>query len=241
MENRIGKLARRWALALAMTLAGIAGNASAILLDRGPDMVYDTVLNITWQRHAGEPGASGDGGFSLNWAEANAWSAALVFGGFDDWRLPYVSVTAGAGPITFPSLPSVFFPCEGTGGTDELACRDNELAYMFYYNLGGKPGENKSGNQTAVGGELLTGIHFFHWSGTALDSDNAWRLDFLGGNQLGSQKQLSIRAWAVRPGDVCDQQPDLCPDTVPGVPEPGSLLLVALGAMGLAWSRRRRQ
>jgi hypothetical protein len=27
---------------------GVVGSASATLLDRGPDMVYDNVLDITW-------------------------------------------------------------------------------------------------------------------------------------------------------------------------------------------------
>src|SRR5262245_55556460 len=83
--------ARRWMVGL--LLAGWWGNASALLLDRGPNMVYDTALNITWTRQAGD-------GIRRSWADANAWAAALVFGGFDDWRLPYASVSAGAGPIT---------------------------------------------------------------------------------------------------------------------------------------------
>jgi hypothetical protein len=58
---------------------GVVGNASATLLDRGPDMVYDNVLNITWQRKAGD-------GVARNWADSVAWANTLVFGGFNDWR-----------------------------------------------------------------------------------------------------------------------------------------------------------
>ena len=68
METRFGKLARRWATAFAVVLSGFGGNASAILLDRGPDMVYDTVLDITWTRQAGD-------GVARNWADANARAA----------------------------------------------------------------------------------------------------------------------------------------------------------------------
>ena len=235
--------ARRWALAFAVALTGIGGNASAILLDRGPLMVYDTVLNITWTRQAGG-GIGGD--ISRFWGGANAWAIFLDFGGFTDWRLPYASVSAGAGPIT--TLP-IGIPCTGAGGADEVACRDNEMAYMFYYNLDGTPGQNKTGTQTAVGGQILTGISDIpdYWSGTVIDSILAWRFSFgLGLQGPGGIDGNVLMAWAVRPGDVCDAQPSLCPDTEPGpgpgpgVPEPGSLLLLALGAMGLACSRRRR-
>ena len=124
-----------------MLVLGVASPSGAILLDRGPDMVYDTVLDITWTRQAGD-------GVARNWPTANAWAAALVFGGFDDWRLPWASVSAGVGPLDL--LP---IPCSGAGGADEVECRDNEMAYMFHYNLDGNFGDNKTGTQTEVGGE----------------------------------------------------------------------------------------
>ena len=158
MSNRFGTAVRRSAMACMVAALGLAGSASATLLDRGPDLVYDDVLNITWTRQAGD-------GVLRTWADANTWAANLVFAGFDDWRLPYASVSAGVGPtITIVDCSTA----------SELACRDNEMGYMFYHNLGGSSGDNKTGTQTALGGQQLTGIQPGYWSGTESDSGVAW-------------------------------------------------------------------
>ena len=96
----------------------------------------------------------------------------MVFGGFDDWRLPFASVAAGAGPT------STVVNCNLV---TEAACRDNEIAYMFYYNLGGIFGISEMDNQTAVGGEGFTNIQRFYWSATQLSLGDAWDFDFLTG------------------------------------------------------------
>jgi hypothetical protein len=220
---------KRLAAALAVAVLGAAGSASATLLDRGPDMVYDDVLNITWVRDASLCATLNNcvnrndtfvtGGMS--WNDANTWAANLVFGGFEDWRLPYASVAAGAGPT-----PAVY-SCTGAGGADEVACRDNEMGYMFYYNLDGNLGDNKTGNQTAVGGQMLTDIQPTYWSGTEFDSDFAWGFRF-DGDQGVTERGNPLAAWAVRPGDV-----------IAAAPEPASLLLIGVGMLGLGWSRRR--
>jgi len=61
--------------------------------------------------------------------------------------------------------------------TTELACRDNELGYMFYHNMGGTLGSNLTGNQT-VDDVLLTNVHDFHWYFVFASGYNARSSDF---------------------------------------------------------------
>ena len=228
-RTRASRVAQFLSLFVFISTLGVSGTASAILIDRGPNLVYDNVLDITWVRDASlcvtlsncvnRNDAFVTGG--MPWADANTWAANLVYQGFSDWRLPYASVAAGAGPTTTLTMG---FPCTGAGGADEVACRDNEMGYMFYYNLDGNPLDNKTGNQTAVGGEMLTGIEDIYWSGTEFNSLRAWFFRFDLGAQGSSVQPNPFSAWAVRSGDV---------------PEPSSLLLIGLGALGLVWSRRR--
>jgi uncharacterized protein DUF1566/PEP-CTERM motif-containing protein len=204
--------ARLWTAVLLVGGMGLPGNASATLLDRGPDLVYDDVLNITWTRQAGD-------GVARNWFNSRDWANQLVFAGFDDWRLPWASVLAGDGSTT-----SVVDCAIAT----ELACRDNEMGYMFYYDLGGTFGQNKTGTQTALGGQVLAGIQPFYWSGTEFLPASAWAFSFLDGDQGHVNRELfDFWAWAVRPGDVAV------------APEPTSMLLIGAGMLALGWSRRR--
>jgi hypothetical protein len=197
---------------------GLVGSAGATLLDRGPALVYDDVLNITWTRNASLPGSS-----ALFWGEANAWAANLVLSGYDDWRLPYSNVSAGSGP----TIEGVF--CDLVS---ELACRDNEMGYMFYYNLGGVLGDVKLGTQLALGGEVLMGIQPIHWAGTASSNFEAWYFVFgVGppgggsGGYEGIADGAELSAWAVRDGDVA------------AVHEPSTLLLLGAAMLGLMWTR----
>jgi hypothetical protein len=170
MENRFGKLARRWAAAFAVVMAGFGGNASALLLDRGPAMVYDTVLNITWTRQAGD-GVLRQHGFAAGWA------LFLEVDGISGWRLPEAS-------LSFDPLVSIDSSPVDCSTATEAACRDNEMGYMFYYNLGGSFGADKTGDQTAVGSQVLTGIQDgFYWSNTLSGSHGYWAFDFNGGDQ----------------------------------------------------------
>ena len=57
MRNRWGVAVKRWSTGLLVAGLGLAGSASATLISRGADLVYDDALNITWTRNANLPGS----------------------------------------------------------------------------------------------------------------------------------------------------------------------------------------
>ena len=179
---------------------------SAALIDNGGGLIYDTVLNITW--------AQPD--IQRTWSDANTWAAGLTLGGATDWRLPYISV-AGEG----------WFPVVCSPPTTELACRDNELGYMFYHNLSGTQTQSilTSGDPDLALFPSLQSA--FYWSGTEFDSVGAWFFGFNGGDQGVLDQDRNFYSWAVHSGNV--------------VPIPPSVWLFGSGLLGLIGVATRKK
>jgi hypothetical protein len=198
----------------AVLFAFIATSANATLVSRlGGQAAYDDVLGITWLTTADVSGTNA-------WANQLSWIDSLNtadYLGFNDWRLASMSVAAGLPTGTTTSVVDC-------SSATELACRDNELGYMFYHNMGGAFSDDKSGNQT-VDGVLLTGIQPYTWAGTEYDSSVAWLFYFGGGDQFNDLKDVNIYGWAVRTGDV---------------PVPPAVWLFISGLCVLVWTVRRK-
>ena len=194
-------------------MLGFGGNAFATLHDRGSGLIYDDVLNITWLQNANLAGTL------LNWADANAWASGLVFDGLSGWRLARINTTSPT-LISYDCRTNPAFACVALG---------NELGYMFYHNLLAA-GQFKVGTTSnTLGGVTLQNIQFRYWTPEEFDTISGvdWSFNFAGGDQAILNGSAQISAWAVRPGDVA------------AAPEPASLLLFGVGALGLALSRRR--
>lgn len=194
-------------------------SADAALIDNGGGLIYDDVLDITWA----QPDAL------RTWDAANTWVAGLTLGGVSGWRLPYISVAAGAGPFT----------------GDPVRCRprcitvpfDNELAYMRYQALQAI-GEGYSTSITISGDPDLLALFPTlqserYWTGTEYDSAHAWSFSFKGGGGFfytdWMEQHTELLTWAVHPGNVG------------AVPVPAAVWLFGFGLLGLIGVARRKK
>ena len=230
-------------------------STKAGLIDRGNGLIYDTVLDVTWVQDIALSSTLG-GPRIFNWYGAKAWVDQLVYGGYDDWRLPTLTPING---VRFNRR----FRCDGSAdygygvaapGGASAGFTGNELAHMFHVNLGNKSqcvGDGPDrvrlpdvGIQNASFVDALTGetVSFLNLQGQKRFSwfdlappivDGAeftWAFKYSGFNDWENAIVQRHRAWAVRDGDVL----------VTSVPEPSTLLLLSGLLPGLWFSMKRK-
>jgi hypothetical protein len=203
--------------AVLFVFISVSANASLVSRLDG-QAAYDDVLNITWTTNAALSG-------SHNWDNQMGFVRGLNtanYLGFDGWRLASLSVTAGLPTGTTTSV----FDCGASPSTTEPACRDNELGYMYWQNMGGT-GSDKTGNQT-VDGVLLANVQPYYWSGTEFSFSGAWYFFFLNSQQGSTSKGLDYYGWVVADGDIG------------ATPIPPSVWLFGSGLLGLIGIARKK-
>ncbi len=223
-------------LASAITLT-LTETAHAALYDRGNGMIYDSTLNITWLQDANYVFTSGYSATGqLNWGQAKAWADNLVYGGYDDWRLPYSSQG--------PHYPNNSLSYDGSTDYSYNNTR-SEIGHLFY-ELGNKAAFDALGQpQTSYGVTNTTFIDagtnqsvsfigvqngpYREYDRPASNSSYAWTFFTDSGLQVAYWAGSETFAWAVRDGDVA------------AVPIPTAVWLFNSGLMGLACAFKRRK
>jgi len=211
----------------------MAGSVNAALLSRlSGQAYYDDALQITWIANAnlaatntfGVTGictnntspCSGPG--TMTWAKANEWIAAMNaanYLGVNNWRLPNIVDTG---------TPDCDFAYTGTDCGWNVDLSTGEMAHLYYSTLGNVGQYNTSGSPTgcAVAPNYcltstgpfsnLQPADFFlnYWYGTSAEEPyQAWVFRMTDGLQDSAGYTLdSLRAWAVRDGDIDVPSPD---------------------------------
>lgn len=217
-------------LAAAILLTATGANATLVSA-LGGQVVNDTYLNITWLADANYAKTSGyddDGDGKMTWSQAQGWIASLNasnYLGYNDWRLPTTTDTGTSG-------------CSGdwyNGGDCGYNSTGSEMSHLYYTDLGNLGYYNTDGTTQSGYGLVNTGpfTNFqsgTYWSGTeyAPDTNRAWYFIQNFGRQYYYDKNVSLFALAVRPGQVV------------ATPVPGAALLLGSGLLGLIGVARRR-
>lgn len=230
----------RIAVAAALALSGLAVQAAPVTgqgtwettlqardLDNDGqiDAFYDTALNLTWLRDANANGAK-------NWPDANDWAQDLVFGGYDDWRLPTMIDTNAPGC----DLANAGSDCGYNVQTLSGGTVYSEIAHLFHETLGNKSevdgsGAAQAGSGLTNTGDFLNMQNAIYWTGLTYvspETDRAWYFDVSRGFQNYAGKDNEFYAMAVRVGDI-----------TAAVPEPQTPALILLALTAVAVLRRR--
>ncbi|MCB1799911.1 MAG: DUF1566 domain-containing protein, partial [Gammaproteobacteria bacterium] len=170
----------------------------------------------------------------MGWDAATAWADQLVFGGYEDWRLPTIVDTGTSGCNSAYSGTDCGYNVQtGSAATTVYS----EMASLWYDTLGNLAFYDTSGTGPQTGWGLANTGPFsnlqssVYWSGTeyAPDTNYAWRFITYDGAQGLSYKDSERHAWAVRSGDVS------------AVPVPAAVWLFGTALVGLVgWTRRKR-
>lgn len=203
---------------LASAVIGLAAMpAEAALVNRGGGLIYDTDLNVTWLQDANYAMTSGyDADGLMTEYDASAWAYDLVYGGYSDWRLPTVE------PQNYS------WGYDGSTGSGYNITTGSEMGHLFYTELGNLGFYDTNGviqpgwGLTNVG-PFINLQSYQYWTDTVATSNPAyfWYSDFQYGYQDWQHRLNSCYAMAVRPGDSVV------------TPEPGTLLLMGSGLLGL--------
>jgi hypothetical protein len=190
----------------------------AALYDRGGGLIYDDVLDVTWLQDASYVQNYYDSEFhAVNWSTANSWVSNLEYQDsvrdtvWTDWRLPEISPSytgreGSSVPTGDPSQYHIY---------DRSESGANELAYMYYVNLGFDAYTDEIIDPSLVPIPTSDNYNPFEnlnylgtWTGNQLDDPSApnsvWYFHFHFGQTLldASGGMDTQTVWAVRDGDV---------------------------------------
>lgn len=197
-------------LSFAISLVSVAANAA--LIDRGGGLIYDSDQNITWLQDANYAKTSGyDLTGVLNFHDVQNWASSLIFGGYDDWRLPSGNNLNGSSY------------CYGYN------CVESELGHLFYVDLGISAGNGVPRIPDPAFSPFINIQSDVYWS--FVETPYVYFgdiFDMRNGKQGGvGMYTPNFYAWAVRPGDVA------------AVPIPATFWLFGSGLLGLFGFSRR--
>ncbi len=217
-------------------LALPTGQASAAFIDNGNNLIYDTVLNVTWYNPV--PAA-------MTWTQAMTWASSLTVGGTGagSWNLPAalpVNGTCYNFSLAYDGSADIGWNISAPGSAHP-GTTVNQMAYLYYNELGGIGRYDVNGNANTNFGipdvgpftNLLpgSGTPNGYWSASVIDplAGEVLVFNFTGGRQWWQDETSSVlQTMAVHPGDIGAP-----------VPLPSAILLLAPGLAGLAALKRK--
>jgi len=217
---------------------GLSSIAQATLFDRGSGLIYDSALDITWLADANlaaSQGADANNDGLLRQQEALDWAANLVI--FDsvrginlsNWRLPTASFV-DANTHNAGELESLFYELSGIWDQNLFSINpvDPDLALFSNIQTGWYWGEG-----TSIGNHR----DMFSFDEGKTPHDNQGNINCAQCHESHNApfpsllNRLDFYAWAVQDGDV----------GAISIPEPATLILMALGVAGLGFQQKKKQ